>query len=131
MKATHTKRSIPCRATALFVMLAASGCYGSENAQTADTHTNWLTCEDDVDCAELGASFECVEQVCQDSSASDAGSSIDDELVSDLPVRLDTGAVLLLSDPAQQGSMPRRRSEERRVGKECGLLCRSRWSPYH
>ena len=22
-------------------------------------------------------------------------------------------------------------SEERRVGKECGLLCRSRWSPYH
>ena len=25
----------------------------------------------------------------------------------------------------------RKRSEERRVGKECGLLCRSRWSPYH
>ena len=25
----------------------------------------------------------------------------------------------------------RRRSEERRVGKECRLLCRSRWSPYH
>ena len=24
-----------------------------------------------------------------------------------------------------------RRSEERRVGKECRLLCRSRWSPYH
>ena len=24
-----------------------------------------------------------------------------------------------------------RRSEERRVGKECFLLCRSRWSPYH
>src|SRR5881227_4256412 len=23
------------------------------------------------------------------------------------------------------------RSEERRVGKECGLLCRSRWSPSH
>src|SRR6187399_3443258 len=22
-------------------------------------------------------------------------------------------------------------SEERRVGKECSLLCRSRWSPYH
>ena len=29
-------------------------------------------------------------------------------------------------DPAAPG-----RSEERRVGKECGLLCRSRWSPYH
>ena len=24
-----------------------------------------------------------------------------------------------------------RRSEERRVGKECSLPCRSRWSPYH
>ena len=24
-----------------------------------------------------------------------------------------------------------RRSEERRVGKECNLSCRSRWSPYH
>ena len=23
------------------------------------------------------------------------------------------------------------RSEERRVGKECDRLCRSRWSPYH
>ena len=22
-------------------------------------------------------------------------------------------------------------SEERRVGKECGYQCRSRWSPYH
>ena len=26
---------------------------------------------------------------------------------------------------------PDRRSEERRVGKECPVLCRSRWSPYH
>ena len=25
----------------------------------------------------------------------------------------------------------RLRSEERRVGKECLRLCRSRWSPYH
>ena len=25
----------------------------------------------------------------------------------------------------------RNRSEERRVGKECLRLCRSRWSPYH
>ena len=23
------------------------------------------------------------------------------------------------------------RSEERRVGKECAPMCRSRWSPYH
>ena len=26
---------------------------------------------------------------------------------------------------------PLARSEERRVGKECELKCRSRWSPYH
>jgi hypothetical protein len=26
---------------------------------------------------------------------------------------------------------PANRSEERRVGKECRRLCRSRWSPYH
>src|SRR3546814_15807702 len=31
------------------------------------------------------------------------------------------------SDPP----MPRSRSEERRVGKECVSTCRSRWSPYH
>ena len=27
--------------------------------------------------------------------------------------------------------LDRLRSEERRVGKECYALCRSRWSPYH
>ena len=30
-----------------------------------------------------------------------------------------------------QNKLTRMRSEERRVGKECALLCRSRWSPYH
>ena len=28
-------------------------------------------------------------------------------------------------------TLPEVRSEERRVGKECLRLCRSRWSPYH
>src|SRR5213592_1694316 len=28
-------------------------------------------------------------------------------------------------------TQPCTRSEERRVGKECATLCRSRWSPYH
>ena len=40
----------------------------------------------------------------------------------------------LLSRMMQDISMLRRRlarSEERRVGKECAGLCRSRWSPYH
>ena len=30
-----------------------------------------------------------------------------------------------------KGSNSGLRSEERRVGKECAILCRSRWSPYH
>src|SRR3546814_7090266 len=38
------------------------------------------------------------------------------------------GAVQRLDQPA--GVLPRR-SEERRVGKECVSTCRSRWSPYH
>ena len=33
----------------------------------------------------------------------------------------------LISNPE---NLPER-SEERRVGKECASMCRSRWSPYH
>jgi ferrous iron transport protein B len=33
-------------------------------------------------------------------------------------------------EPEEAGSL-KDRSEERRVGKECRRLCRSRWSPYH
>ena len=37
-----------------------------------------------------------------------------------------------LADPKRIAIIERlRRSEERRVGKECLRLCRSRWSPYH
>src|SRR3546814_8489780 len=36
------------------------------------------------------------------------------------------------SQSAAQALIPSAvRSEERRVGKECGSTCRSRWSPYH
>ena len=49
--------------------------------------------------------------------------------------RVAEGAVLewlpqgtIVFDGAQATST---RSEERRVGKECGYQCRSRWSPYH
>src|SRR3546814_1514179 len=31
----------------------------------------------------------------------------------------------------ERGLPYRSRSEERRVGKECVSMCRSRWSPYH
>src|SRR3546814_9558596 len=33
--------------------------------------------------------------------------------------------------PGAESTMAQRRSEERRVGKECVSTCRSRWSPYH
>ena len=39
-------------------------------------------------------------------------------------VTLDSSVRLAAGSPA-------RRSEERRVGKECMVQCRSRWSPYH
>src|SRR3546814_1440511 len=38
--------------------------------------------------------------------------------------------MLLLGPVYFQGFEPKR-SEERRVGKECVSTCRSRWSPYH
>ena len=39
--------------------------------------------------------------------------------------------VVLTSDEVQSVLRNVLRSEERRVGKECPQLCRSRWSPYH
>ena len=35
------------------------------------------------------------------------------------------------SAPVMEVELARKRSEERRVGKECRIRCRSRWSPYH
>ena len=40
-------------------------------------------------------------------------------------------AVLRRTICEEVGGIAVERSEERRVGKECSLLCRSRWSPYH
>ena len=37
----------------------------------------------------------------------------------------DSGAIMHWAQDVRQ------RSEERRVGKECASMCRSRWSPYH
>ena len=34
-------------------------------------------------------------------------------------------------DTNKAGLTENSRSEERRVGKECASMCRSRWSPYH
>ena len=45
--------------------------------------------------------------------------------LADLPAAKHTQGAVFPTD------RPKRRSEERRVGKECLRLCRSRWSPYH
>jgi DNA-binding response OmpR family regulator len=49
--------------------------------------------------------------------------------------RLPDLVVLDLHMPGENGlsllRFLKERSEERRVGKECRRLCRSRWSPYH
>ena len=42
------------------------------------------------------------------------------------------GHLVQLAEAAAYGEQYKKwRSEERRVGKECLRLCRSRWSPYH
>ena len=85
--------------------------------------------------------------------ARDDGGSLSDEGIRELtdlltqnrvfPVltRPDSGTVLvqmmvdatndMAARAAAAGMLGDRRSEERRVGKECSELCRSRWSPYH
>src|SRR3546814_17828420 len=39
--------------------------------------------------------------------------------------------IVARSQGAEGSLQVSQRSEERRVGKECGSTCRSRWSPYH
>ena len=48
------------------------------------------------------------------------------------PIAVVTQTIVDSNDPAfANPSKPIGRSEERRVGKECHVVCRSRWSPYH
>jgi glucose/arabinose dehydrogenase len=56
------------------------------------------------------------------------GQRRDDLLGSILRIDVTT---LPYSVPADNPFVGQERSEERRVGKECRRLCRSRWSPYH
>ena len=61
--------------------------------------------------------------------------SFDEQIREYLPARNRPGhlrhLMLALEKPAAGRGTDLARSEERRVGKECGVLCRSRWSPYH
>src|SRR3546814_14703696 len=66
-----------------------------------------------------------------------------DMIFADPPYNLQLGGDLLRPDGSQVDAVDDdwdkfdslatydRRSEERRVGKECVSTCRSRWSPYH
>ena len=50
-------------------------------------------------------------------------------LDADMVDLFDDGIAMMML--AESPKMDLKRSEERRVGKECASMCRSRWSPYH
>ena len=49
----------------------------------------------------------------------------------DHPIHKSLSEFERLVEEKSDGTIDIERSEERRVGKECLRLCRSRWSPYH
>ena len=49
----------------------------------------------------------------------------------DLLVLVGTDLEISAFEMIRQALDAKNRSEERRVGKECASMCRSRWSPYH
>src|SRR3546814_8653920 len=52
------------------------------------------------------------------------------DLVDSVTARASPTRAAMRSSTAAAASQPWKRSEERRVGKECVSTCRSRWSPY-
>ena len=49
----------------------------------------------------------------------------------DIAIDYQNDQLIIAVQRKEEMNSPRFRSEERRVGKECLRLCRSRWSPYH
>ena len=56
---------------------------------------------------------------------------INNGLARDARQMLGGDAIVASDQPTPAAFATKARSEERRVGKECVFLCRSRWSPYH
>ena len=52
-------------------------------------------------------------------------------LLSSNPQQAYYGFMMIIQGGFTDGIQGIGRSEERRVGKECSVVCRSRWSPYH
>ena len=64
--------------------------------------------------------------------ASQAGELAVGDKAPDFKLEASDGKTYRLSDfKGKKAVVVAWRSEERRVGKECYALCRSRWSPYH
>ena len=64
------------------------------------------------------ATTNCAAPVTSESCALDLGSA-------------EAKAWIGVENPHRADVLTELRSEERRVGKECASMCRSRWSPYH
>src|SRR3546814_21030132 len=63
-------------------------------------------------------------------AAADRGAEQADEILG-LFLQLDVAVADDAKDAQRADGEARKRSEERRVGKECVSTCRSRWSPYN
>ena len=75
-------------------------------------------------------------------AAAQAAKYADVDVITAYPIRPYTATMMALAQMVANGELDAEyivadsehsqlRSEERRVGKECRPLCRSRWSPYH
>ena len=101
----------PISLSTTFAQRAVGEHQGYEYARSGNpTRSALETCLASLEGAEHGFAFA-------------SGLSAEDALLRTL---VKPGQRILLGNDAYGG-----RSEERRVGKECSELCRSRWSPYH
>ena len=57
--------------------------------------------------------------------------SVQSAQAANVPIWIGIGSAAILAAGILGETSDVDRSEERRVGKECTVLCRSRWSPYH
>src|SRR3546814_3790935 len=77
-------------------------------------------------------SFKVSIQYIYDNQAKSESFNLGANVKGDITVNINDLAVNYIGgNPNLVGNILNKRSEERRVGKECVSTCRSRWSPYH